>query len=336
MLLKVVFVNAQINTAIGGSSMVKPNIPASNTNVGIGTNKPIEKLEVVGNIKAVNGFFSGNQLNNQIFTSWENGVDESIVFSIGKVNPIFPKRRLINFIDMSMASPYNSKMVSFQMSDRNGKERYSVNLFEDFHTELILNDRLQQEFFKIKDYGNGKAYLQMEKSDSKLIIGGFSDYSASEGKKFIIKNGNALIEGKTNIGLGLVNYPANSGSYDVSNYNLFVKGGILTEELRIALQTTWADYVFASDYQLPSLKEVEKQIKEKGHLANVPSAKEVEENGLEVGEMARIQQEKIEELTLYIIEQNKINEKQSTELENQNKKIEELKSLINVLIEKNK
>ncbi|MCY1248252.1 hypothetical protein D9M72_616630 [compost metagenome] len=47
---------------------------------------------------------------------------------------------------------------------------------------------------------------------------------------------------------------------------------------------------------------------------NVPSAKQVEQDGISVGEMAKIQQEKIEELTLYIIEQNKINEKQAEEL----------------------
>jgi hypothetical protein len=119
-------------------------------------------------------------------------------------------------------------------------------------------------------------------------------------------------------------------------YNLAVGGKIIAEELKVQLQAQWPDYVFTKDYQLPTIAEVEKQIKEKGHLANVPSAKEVEENGFEVGEMARIQQEKIEELTLYIIEQNKINEKQSSELENQNKKIEELKTMINVLLEKSK
>jgi hypothetical protein len=111
-------------------------------------------------------------------------------------------------------------------------------------------------------------------------------------------------------------------------YNLAVGGKIIAEELKVQLQAQWPDYVFTKDYQLPTIAEVEKQIKEKGHLANVPSAKE--------GEMARIQQEKIEELTLYIIEQNKINEKQSSELENQNKKIEELKTMINVLLEKSK
>lgn len=134
---------------------------------------------------------------------------------------------------------------------------------------------------------------------------------------------------KVGVGYSFSNYPTVVGSENISNYNLFVKGGILTEEVRVSLQTTWADYVFNKDYKLPSLTEVENHIKENGHLINVPSAKEVKENGIELGEMTKIQQEKIEELTLYIIEQNKINEKQSQE-------IEELKLLVKQLLEKSK
>ncbi|MBC8644628.1 hypothetical protein H9W95_12920 [Flavobacterium lindanitolerans] len=69
------------------------------------------------------------------------------------------------------------------------------------------------------------------------------------------------------------------------------------------------------------MAEVETFIKENGHLPNVPSAAKVAEEGLELGEMAKIQQEKIEELTLYLIEQNK--------------KIEELTKQVKILSERN-
>ncbi len=105
-------------------------------------------------------------------------------------------------------------------------------------------------------------------------------------------------------------------------FKLAVGGKIIAEELKVQLQAQWPDYVFAKDYQLPTLAEVEKQIQEKGHLANVPSACEVETNGFEVGDMARIQQEKIEELTLYIIELNK-------KLEVQDKRMQLLEAKIN-------
>lgn len=114
------------------------------------------------------------------------------------------------------------------------------------------------------------------------------------------------------VGINVTDFPSTAGSVDVSGYKFFVKGGLLAEEIRVA--TTWADYVFEKNYKLPSLKEVEQHIAEKGHLINVPSGKQIEQDGISVGEMAKIQQEKIEELTLYIIEQNKINEKQAQEL----------------------
>ena len=67
----------------------------------------------------------------------------------------------------------------------------------------------------------------------------------------------------------------------------------------------WPDYVFDKEYNLLSLKEVEQHINEKGHLPNVPSAKEVEKNGFSVGEMNKKLLEKVEELMLYTIQQEK-------------------------------
>ena len=168
---------------------------------------------------------------------------------------------------------------------------------------------------------NDKLYIETSESNTPLIWGDF----ALDQLKFNAKVG---------VGYGFGAYPTIAGSVDVSKYNLFVKGGMLTEEVRVTLATTWADYVFAKNYKLPTLSEVEKQIQEKGHLANMPSAKEVAANGIELGEMANLQQEKIEELTLYIIEQNKANEKQYKILDKQSQEIEALKVLVQTLIAK--
>ncbi|WP_055393106.1 malectin domain-containing carbohydrate-binding protein [Flagellimonas eckloniae] len=100
-----------------------------------------------------------------------------------------------------------------------------------------------------------------------------------------------------NVGIGTSTIP--------SAYKLAVNGKIITEELKVQLQSAWPDYVFAKNYDLPSLEEIQKHIDEKGHLPNMPSAKEVEENGIEVGEMNRLLLEKIEELTIYIIAMKK-------------------------------
>lgn len=68
---------------------------------------------------------------------------------------------------------------------------------------------------------------------------------------------------------------------------------------------SWCDYVFDKDYCLKPLEEVEATIKEEHHLPNVPSAAEIENSGMDVGALLRMQMEKIEELTLYVIAQHK-------------------------------
>ncbi len=85
---------------------------------------------------------------------------------------------------------------------------------------------------------------------------------------------------------------------------LSVNGTITSKKVKV-LSTGWADYVFRSDYRLPSLQEVEKHIRENGHLKDIPSEKEVEKEGVELGEMNKKLLAKVEELTLYLIEQNK-------------------------------
>lgn len=91
-----------------------------------------------------------------------------------------------------------------------------------------------------------------------------------------------------------------------TDYKLSVDGKIVAKEIYvIAPSNGWADYVFASDYKLSSLDEVEKYYKKHKHLSEIPSEKEIIENGINVGEMNKLLLKKIEELTLYLIEQNK-------------------------------
>lgn len=108
------------------------------------------------------------------------------------------------------------------------------------------------------------------------------------------------------------------------DFLFYVKKGIKAAQVKVEVpeQHGWADYVFKKDYQLLTLEEVEKHISDKGHLPNVPSAEEVAKNGINLGEMSSKLLEKIEELTLYTIEQNK--EIQQLKKENSNlKKLEE-------------
>ena len=95
---------------------------------------------------------------------------------------------------------------------------------------------------------------------------------------------------------------------------LAVDGKITCEEVLVKLSQNWPDYVFANDYKLPELSEVKTFIEENNHLPGIPKASEIEKNGLKLGEMQRLMLEKIEELTLYIIELKKENDEIKIEL----------------------
>lgn len=94
------------------------------------------------------------------------------------------------------------------------------------------------------------------------------------------------------------------GTIDPKEYRLAVNGKIRAQEIKVEA-SPWPDYVFAKDYTLPTLQETEKHIKEKGHLAGIPSAAEVKANGIDLGEMNAKLLQKIEELTLHLIEMKK-------------------------------
>ncbi len=107
----------------------------------------------------------------------------------------------------------------------------------------------------------------------------------------------------TVFGSGKVGIGTTSPSHPLS-----VNGTIQAKE--VIVETGWADFVFEDTYRLRSLEEVEDHIEEHGHLPDVPSATVVESEGLSVGEAQRIMMQKIEELTLYVIEQDKKIEEQ--------------------------
>lgn len=83
---------------------------------------------------------------------------------------------------------------------------------------------------------------------------------------------------------------------------LSVNGHIHTKEVRV-YTAGWADFVFKKDYQLPSLQEVAEYIKENGHLKDIPNEETVEKEGIHLGEMNTKLLQKIEELTLYTLQQ---------------------------------
>lgn len=124
------------------------------------------------------------------------------------------------------------------------------------------------------------------------LISDIQDYGANMSEKHSIAR--MSISGS----LGL-------GTDDTKGYKLAVAGSAVAESVTVKLQGAWPDYVFDKEYQLPSLSETEKSIKENGHLLGIPSAADVKTNGIDLGEMNAKLLQKIEELTLHLIEKDK-------------------------------
>ncbi|WP_159472968.1 hypothetical protein [Chryseobacterium sp. 18068] len=117
-------------------------------------------------------------------------------------------------------------------------------------------------------------------------------------------------------------------SFFVKGDNASLQGKLEAKEIKVTLTPT-ADFVFAEDYDLPKLEDIEKHIKEKKHLPEIASAKQMEKEGVNVGEFQIKLLQKIEELTLYTIEQNK-------QLKIQKEEIELLKKQMNLNNQKNR
>lgn len=100
------------------------------------------------------------------------------------------------------------------------------------------------------------------------------------------------------------------GVTNSSGYKFAVKGNMIAEQVVVKLYGTWPDFVFNKKHDLMKLSDVEKYINENSHLPNVPSEKEIVEGGIDLGKMDAVLLQKIEELTLYIIELKKENEQQ--------------------------
>jgi len=137
-----------------------------------------------------------------------------------------------------------------------------------------------------------KGYLWYNGSD--IVLG-----SSSANVRFASNGYRMTINQDGRISIGTANTLA-------TGYLLNVAGIAICEEVKVQLSASWSDYVFHNDYKLMPLEELEKSISINKHLPNIPSAADITEaKGFEVGDMNRKLLEKVEELTLYIIDINK-------------------------------
>ncbi|WP_426475644.1 hypothetical protein [Chryseobacterium balustinum] len=127
-------------------------------------------------------------------------------------------------------------------------------------------------------------------------------------------NFSSIDNGNVGIGISKPQYKLDVKGKSSFSDNMKIDAKLEAKEIKVTLTPT-ADFVFAEDYDLPKLEDVEKHIKEKKHLPEIASAKQMEKEGVNVGEFQIKLLQKIEELTLYTIEQNKELKKQANEIE---------------------
>jgi hypothetical protein len=177
---------------------------------------------------------------------------------------------------------------------------------------VVFNDKLGSIYFHGYDgtrYVEGSAIGAIAENNAATnVVKSGIHFSTNDGvdqvynypktKMYITASGNVLINPKVDV----------EGNLDatsiVGNGKLQVRGLIRAQEVKVET-ANWPDYVFAKDYELPTLPEIERQIKKDGHLPGMPSAIEAEKNGVELGVMNKKLLQKVEELTLHLIAKDK-------------------------------
>ncbi|RZM20285.1 MAG: hypothetical protein EOO88_36640 [Pedobacter sp.] len=143
--------------------------------------------------------------------------------------------------------------------------------------------------------------------NASLFVGYRAGYHETNGNKFYLANNadNAIMYGDFTSRQLLLGVKDPVGYVFKGTRTLNVIGGILTDSIRVAPSGNWADYVFEENYGLLPLNDLENYIKRNKHLPNIPTAELVKKDGINLAEMNVKLLEKIEELTLYLIDQQK-------------------------------
>ena len=262
-------------------------------NVGIGTLDPVSKFQIIGGTDASTTQHGFIMLGTETAENIVIDNNEILARNNGAVSTLFlgrdgSKVQLGNGADetgtkLQITSGNDVGMLDAQSGYMMMGSQGSTNMVLDNNEIQVRNNEVG-------------AHLYLQNGGGNVFIGDATNFNSSHR---LGVDGNAVFLGAVRIG----------ETVTPGGYKLAVDGKAICTELLVRLVPNWPDYVFNNQYKLRGLNEVEDFIKKNNHLPGIPSAKEVESNGVNVGEMQKLQMEKIEELTLYIIELKKEIEK---------------------------
>jgi len=275
-------------------------------NVGIGTTTPRAKLEVNGTtyLSGDNYFGSGlvgvlSQNTEGYPTIGTNGY-RSLVFNISGTE----KLRIDNYGNVGIGTTTPSIKL-----DVNGRGVFGDMLSSRDsygNTLTIANKSNEATSLFLWQGGVGSGHIGFRPNDNNLyIVNSLSDGAITNPAAIVLtSNGN--------VGIGTVHPDA--------TYKLDVLGKIRAQEVLVDMNGV-PDYVFAKDYKLRSIEQVSTYVQQNHHLPEIPSAAEMQQNGVNLNTMQLQLLKKVEELTLYVIEQQKTINAQNAKIEELAKKI---------------
>lgn len=246
-------------------------------NVGIGTKNPQAKLHIQ----------DGTSQDANILLA-STGTNKSVIqFRTNATNITVGSDNVMRFNATSMQFNPSSQMVV------NGNFKVTGN---------IVLSGLSGATTKILTIGSNG---QLSTADIPETADNLGNHTATQNLNL---NGKKIVNGTAGTGGIFVSTNGDVGvNTNQPQAKLAVNGDVLAKEVRVSIASTnWPDYVFSSEYEMMSLGELEKYINEHRHLPGVPSAAEVDERGdIDLGAMNAILLQKIEEMTLRMIEMEK-------------------------------
>ncbi len=289
-------------------------------NIGIGTVNPQERLHIEGNVR-ISGLGNGTALNlvqadadgklSKVSSTslsglglWETSNGTDVFRSNGKVGIGVSSPKATFQVGDGWGS--NISMGNFADDWNNSQSTTFLNCYIGFNATRDNESQLSQKW--TINNGQGAAlFVSSLKGDIRIIsipaLSGqnlpnriVDDSEIKSHEKLILRS-----DGRIGMGTSLNNIPYSH----TDGFRLYVKDGIKTEKIMVELSTDWSDYVFDSKYQLTPIERLEDYIQMNHHLPNIPTAMSLKKEGLDLGLMQSLQMEKIEELTLYIIKQEK-------------------------------